>query len=177
MRKFGAILLLLIGLINILITIALLAFTGYVVYNWQTGETLPYISEVVKIASDFITGYVSEFSDPLYLSIAGGVVYLVFLIITCKIFSRRRKVGRKLNIKKAKKKLKAKIKRAEQLTAVLTTYPIIYEQINKVLVRTKRHPLGKIIISEEDKKAIDAVKNFCAASEEATKIYKRKENI
>ena len=74
-----------------------------------------------------------------------------------------------------KKKLKAKIKRAEQLTAVLTTYPIIYEQINKVLVRTKRHPLGKILIDAEDKTAIDNVKSFCATSEEATKTYKAKE--
>ena len=177
MRKFGAVLLLLIGIINILVTIALLAFTGYIAYNWQTGETLPYISDVATYVTDFVKANVEVLSDPLYLTIAGGVVYLVFLIITCKIFSRRRKVGRKLNIKKAKKKLKAKIKRAESLTAVLTTYPIIYEEINKVLVRTKRHPLGKIILSVEDKKAIDDVKHFCACSEEATKTYKTKENI
>ena len=50
-----------------------------------------------------------------------------------------------------------------------------YEQINKVLVRTKRHPLGKILIDADDKTAIDNVKSFCASSEEATKTYKVKE--
>ena len=78
-------------------------------------------------------------------------------------------------IKKAKKNLKRKIKTAEALTKVLTNYPYIYEAIHKTLVRTKRHPLGKIIVSDEDKIAIDSVKAFCSSSEEATKIYSLKE--
>ena len=63
----------------------------------------------------------------------------------------------------------------EALTKVLTNYPYIYEAIHKTLVRTKRHPLGKIIVTEEDKIAIDSVKAFCSSSEEATKIYSLKE--
>jgi len=170
MKKAGAVFLLLLGLIHVILTIGLLAVTAYAVYNWQTGKTIQYLSTVMDEINKLLN------LEPLFIVIICGVVYLVFLIITCKIFCRRRKVGRKLNIKKAKKNLKIKTKHAEALTNVLTTYPIIYEEINKVLIKTKRHPLGKIIITAEDKKAIDDVKNFCACSEEATKTYNTKEN-
>ena len=170
MKKAGAVFLLLLGLIHVILTIGLLAVTAYAVYNWQTGKTIQYLSTVMDEINKLLN------LEPLFIVIICGIVYLVFLIITCKIFCRRRKVGRKLNIKKAKKNLKIKTKHAEALTNVLTTYPIIYEEINKVLIKTKRHPLGKIIITAEDKKAIDDVKNFCACSEEATKTYNTKEN-
>ena len=96
-------------------------------------------------------------------------------ILTCKIYKRRSVVGRRLKVKKARKALKAKKKVADELTRTMTLYPMFYEQMNKVLVRTKRHPLGKIIIDAEDKTAIDNVKGFCASSEEAVKRYQIKE--
>lgn len=171
MKKPGAVFLLILGLIHVLLTIVLLGLTAYAVYVWQFNETLPFIEDIYKLIADNIE------LEPLYLTIILGIIYLVFLIITCKIFCRRRKVGRKLNIRKAKKNLKKKIKKANALTQILNNYPIIYEAINKVLIKTKRHPLGKLIINSEDKKAIDDVINFCKCSEEATKTYNTKENI
>lgn len=165
MKKPGAVILLLWGLIHILLTIALLGLTVYAAYTWQTGNSIKYVADAYKIITDNLH------FEPLYIAIILGVVYLFFLIITCKIFSRRCKVGRKLNIRKAKKNLKNKVKRANALTAVLTTYPLIYEEINRVLIKTKKHPLGKIIITEEDKKAIEDVKKFRSTTEEATKTY------
>ena len=160
MKKAGAVILLLWGLIHILLTLVLLAATGYSAYIWYTNGTLP----------EFVP------YPPLYVAIAGLVLYLLVLIITCKIFARRRIVGRRLNIKKARKTLTAKKERADALTNVLTSYPLVYEGIQKVLIKTKRHPLGKILISLDDKNAIDDVKSFCAHSEEATKTYNTKEN-
>lgn len=165
MKKFGARFLWVLGFINVLVTIVLLALTGYAVFRWQTETAIKGIDEYYKLIADNLN------FEPLFLVIIFGLAYLLFLIITCKIFSRRRKVGRKLNIRKAKKNLKRKIKAANALTEVLTTYPIIYEEINKVLIKTKRHPLGKIIIVEEDLKAVEDVKKFRIASEEATKAY------
>ncbi len=164
MKKPGAVFLLILGLIHVLLTLVLFAFTGYIGYTYYTNGNL----------HELITKYLPY--DTLYLAIGGLVAYLIVLIITCKIFARRRCVGARLNIKKAKKTLKKKIKIAEKLTAVLTSYPNIYEGIHRVLIRTKRHPLGKLIIIQEDKIAIDNVKAFCCTSEEATKLYNKKEN-
>ena len=158
MKKFAARFLGFWGFLHILITIALLGVVGYVGYNYYLDNAYTFY------------GY-----NGLYVAVAALIAYIIVLFITCKIFAWRRVVGRRLKIKKAKKNLKRKIKTAEALTKVLTNYPYIYEAIHKTLVRTKRHPLGKIIISEEDKIAIDSVKAFCSSSEEATKIYSLKE--
>ena len=158
MKKFGAIFLGFWGFLHILITIALLGVVGYVGYNYYLDNAYTFYNY-----------------NGLYVAIAALGAYIIFLIITVKIFNRRRIVGRRLNIKKARKSLKVKKQVAEALTKTMTLYPLYYEQINKVLVRTKRHPLGKILIDAEDKTAIDNVKSFCASSEEATKTYKAKE--
>ena len=158
MKKFGAIFLGFWGFLHILITIALLGVVGYVGYNYYLDNAYTFYNY-----------------NGLYVAIAALVAYIIFLIITVKIFNRRRIVGRRLNIKKARKSLKVKKQVAEALTRTMTLYPLYYEQINKVLVRTKRHPLGKILIDAEDKTAIENVKSFCASSEEATKTYKAKE--
>ena len=158
MKKFGAIFLGFWGFLHILITIALLGVVGYVGYNYYLDNAYTFYNY-----------------NGLYVAIAALGAYIIFLIITVKIFNRRRIVGRRLNIKKARKSLKVKKQVAEALTKTMTLYPLYYEQINKVLVRTKRHPLGKILIDAEDKTAIDNVKSFCASSEEATKTYKVKE--
>ena len=158
MKKFGAIFLGFWGFLHILITIALLGVVGYVGYNYYLDNAYTFYNY-----------------NGLYVAAAALVAYIIFLIITVKIFKRRRIVGRRLNIKKARKSLKVKKQVAEALTKTMTLYPLYYEQINKVLVRTKRHPLGKILIDAEDKTAIDNVKSFCASSEEATKTYKAKE--
>lgn len=158
MKKFGARFLGFWGFLHILITIALLGVVGYVGYNYYLDNAYTFYNY-----------------NGLYVAIAALVAYIIFLIITVKIFKRRRIVGRRLNIKKARKSLKVKKQVAEALTKTMTLYPLYYEQINKVLVRTKRHPLGKILIDAEDKTAIDNVKSFCASSEEATKTYKAKE--
>lgn len=158
MRKPGAVFLFLIGFIFVLATIALLAAAGYTGYNYYLDNAYTFY------------GY-----NGLYVAVAALIAYIIVLFITCKIFAWRRVVGRRLKIKKAKKNLKRKIKTAEALTKVLTNYPYIYEAIHKTLVRTKRHPLGKIIVSDEDKIAIDSVKAFYSSSEEATKIYSLKE--
>ena len=112
----------------------------------------------------------------LIVSIPDSVIVISF-VITRKIYKARSVVGRRLKVKKAKKTLKDKKKVADVLTKTMTLYPAFYEQMNKVLVRTKRHPLGKIIIDAEDKAAIDNVKSFCASSEEAVKRYQVKEEI
>ena len=158
MKKFGARFLGFWGFLHILITIALLGVVGYVGYNYYLDNAYTFYNY-----------------NGLYVAIAALVAYIIFLIITVKIFNRRRIVGRRLNIKKARKSLKVKKQVAEALTKTMTLYPLYYEQINKVLVRTKRHPLGKILIDAEDKTAIENVKSFCASSEEATKTYKAKE--
>ena len=158
MKKFGARFLGFWGFLHILITIALLGIVGYVGYNYYLDNAYTFYN-----------------FNGLYVAGAALVAYIIFLIITVKIYKRRRIVGRRLNIKKARKSLKVKKQVAEALTKTMTLYPLYYEQINKVLVRTKRHPLGKIIIDAEDKTAIDNVKSFCASSEEATKTYKAKE--
>lgn len=158
MKKFGARFLGFLGFLHILITIALLGIVGYVGYNYYLDNAYTFYN-----------------FNGLYVAGAALVAYIIFLIITVKIYKRRRIVGRRLNIKKARKSLKVKKQVAEALTKTMTLYPLYYEQINKVLVRTKRHPLGKIIIDAEDKTAIDNVKSFCASSEEATKTYKAKE--
>lgn len=158
MKKFGAIFLGFWGFLHVLITIALLGVVGYVGYNYYLDNSYTFYNY-----------------NGLYVAIAALVAYIIFLIITVKIFKRRRIVGRRLNIKKARKSLKVKKQVAEALTKTMTLYPLYYEQINKVLVRTKRHPLGKILIDAEDKTAIDNVKSFCASSEEATKTYNAKE--
>lgn len=158
MKKFGARFLGFWGFLHILITIALLGVVGYVGYNYYLDNAYTFYNY-----------------NGLYVAIAALVAYIIFLIITVKIFKRRRIVGRRLNIKKARKSLKVKKQVAEALSKTMTLYPLYYEQINKVLVRTKRHPLGKILIDAEDKTAIDNVKSFCASSEEATKTYKAKE--
>ena len=158
MKKFGARFLGFWGFLHILITIALLGVVGYVGYNYYLDNAYTFYNY-----------------NGLYVAIAALVAYIIFLIITVKIFKRRRIVGRRLNIKKARKSLKVKKQVAEALTKTMTLYPLYYEQINKVLVRTKRHPLGKILIDAEDKTAIDNVKSFCASSEEATKTYNAKE--
>ena len=158
MKKPAAVFLGFIGFIFLLVTLTLLGAAGYVGYNWYLDNAYTFY------------GY-----NGLYVAGAALAAFLIFFIITRKILKRRKVVGRKLKIKKAKKNLKRKIKRANILTQVLTDYPYIYEAIHKVLVKTKRHPLGKLIINEEDKKAIDSVKEFCYKSEEATKIYSLKE--
>ena len=158
MKKFGARFLGFLGFLHILITIALLGIVGYVGYNYYLDNAYTFYN-----------------FNGLYVAGAALVAYIIFLIITVKIYKRRRIVGRRLNIKKARKSLKVKKKVAEALTKTMTLYPLYYEQINKVLVRTKRHPLGKILIDAEDKTAIENVKSFCASSEEATKTYKAKE--
>ena len=158
MKKFGARFLGFLGFLHILITIALLGIVGYVGYNYYLDNAYTFYN-----------------FNGLYVAGAALVAYIIFLIITVKIYKRRRIVGRRLNIKKARKSLKVKKQVAEALTKTMTLYPLYYEQINKVLVRTKRHPLGKILIDAEDKTAIDNVKSFCASSEEATKTYKAKE--
>ena len=158
MKKFGARFLGFWGFLHILITIALLGIVGYVGYNYYLDNAYTFYN-----------------FNGLYVAGAALVAYIIFLIITVKIYKRRRIVGRRLNIKKARKSLKVKKQVAEALTKTMTLYPLYYEQINKVLVRTKRHPLGKILIDAEDKTAIDNVKAFCATSEEATKTYKAKE--
>ena len=158
MKKFGARFLGFLGFLHILITIALLGIVGYVGYNYYLDNAYTFYN-----------------FNGLYVAIAALVAYIIFLIITVKIFNRRKVVGRRLKIKKAKKSLKVKKQVAEALTKTMTLYPLYYEQINKVLVRTKRHPLGKILIDAEDKTAIENVKSFCASSEEATKTYKAKE--
>lgn len=158
MKKFGARFLGFLGFLHILITIALLGIVGYVGYNYYLDNAYTFYN-----------------FNGLYVAGAALVAYIIFLIITVKIYKRRRIVGRRLNIKKARKSLKVKKQVAEALTKTMTLYPLYYEQINKVLVRTKRHPLGKILIDAEDKTAIENVKSFCASSEEATKTYKAKE--
>ena len=158
MKKFGARFLGFWGFLHILITIALLGIVGYVGYNYYLDNAYTFYN-----------------FNGLYVAGAALVAYIIFLIITVKIYKRRRIVGRRLNIKKARKSLKVKKQVAEALTKTMTLYPLYYEQINKVLVRTKRHPLGKILIDAEDKTAIENVKSFCASSEEATKTYKAKE--
>lgn len=158
MKKFAAVFLGFLGFLHILITIALLGIVGYVGYNYYLDNS-----------------YVFYNFNGLYVAAAALVAYIIFLIITIAIFKRRRIVGRRLNIKKAKKSLKVKKAIANALSQTMTLYPLYYEQINKVLVRTKRHPLGKILIDGEDKVAIDNVKSFVASSEEATKTYQIKE--
>ena len=158
MKKFGARFLGFLGFLHILITIALLGIVGYVGYNYYLDNAYTFYN-----------------FNGLYVAGAALVAYIIFLIITVKIYKRRRIVGRRLNIKKARKSLKVKKQVAEALTKTMTLYPLYYEQINKVLVRTKRHHIGKILIDAEDKTAIDNVKSFCASSEEATKTYKAKE--
>ena len=158
MKKFGARFLAFWGFLHVLLTIALLGIVGYVGYNYYLDNAYTFYN-----------------FNGLYVAGAALVAYIVFLIITVKIYKRRRLVGRRLNIKKARKSLKAKKQVADALTKTMTLYPLYYEQINKVLVRTKRHPLGKILIDADDKTAIDNVKSFCASSEEATKTYKVKE--
>lgn len=160
MKKPAAVFLLLIGLIFILLTIALLGATGYAGYTWYTKGTLP---EVVPF-------------EPLVAAIIGLVAYVIVLIITVNIFKARRAVGRRLNIKKAKKILKGKIEIAEKLTETIASYPDIYEKIHILLVKTKRHPLGKVLIDKQDKEAIDTVKSFCYTSESATKLYEIRVN-
>ena len=158
MKKFGARFLGFIGFLFILVTLALLGAAGYVGYN-------VYLDRAYRFF-----GY-----NGLYVAIAAFVGFIISWIITRKIYKRRSVVGRRLKIKKARKVLKAKKEVADALTKTMTLYPLYYEQINKVLVRTKRHPFGKIIIDAEDKTAIDNVKSFCAKSEEATKTYQMKE--
>jgi hypothetical protein len=158
MKKFGARFLGFIGFLFILLTIALLGVAGYVGYNLYLDNA-----------------YVFYGFNGLYVAIAAFVAFVIAFILTCKIYKRRSVVGRRLKVKKARKALKAKKKVADELSRVMTLYPMFYEQMNKVLVRTKRHPLGKIIIDAEDKTAIDNVKGFCANSEEAVKRYQIKE--
>ena len=158
MKKFGARFLGFIGFLFILVTLALLGAAGYIGYNL-------YLDRAYKFF-----GY-----NGLYVAVAAFVGFIIAWILTSKIYKRRSVVGRRLKIKKARKTLKAKKVVADELSKVMTLYPRYYEQMNKVLVRTKRHPLGKIIIDAEDKEAIDNVKAFCASSEEAVKRYQVKE--
>ena len=158
MKKFGARFLGFIGFLFILLTLALLGVAGYVGYNYYLDNT-----------------YVFYGFNGLYVAIGAFVAFVIAWILTSKIYKRRSVVGRRLKVKKARKTLKAKKIVANELSKTMTLYPRYYEQMNKVLVRTKRHPLGKIIIDAEDKEAIDCVKAFCAKSEEAVKRYQVKE--
>ena len=147
-----------LGVITILLTLGLLGVSGYSFYIWYTKGTLP----------EFVPFEIK----PLILGIIAFVAFVLFLILTCKIYAGRSIVGRKLNLKKARKELKFKKETGDKLTSTLTVYPDVYEGVHRLLVRTKRNPLGKLIIDEDDKKAIDSVKSFCATSEEATTAYK-----
>ena len=158
MKKFGARFLGFIGFLFILLTLALLGIAGYVGYNYYLDNA-----------------YVFYGFNGLYVAIGAFVAFVISWILTSKIYKRRSVVGRRLKVKKARKTLKAKKIVANELSRTMTLYPRYYEQMNKVLVRTKRHPLGKIIIDAEDKEAIDNVKTFCAKSEEAVKRYQVKE--
>ena len=84
MKKFGAIFLGFWGFLHVLITIALLGVVGYVGYNYYLDNSYTFYNY-----------------NGLYVAIAALVAYIIFLIITVKIFKRRRIVGRRLNIKKA----------------------------------------------------------------------------
>lgn len=162
MRKFGAIVLLLLGLIHVVLTIALLAVSAHALCTHFDLVSLPEI----PVVGEFLKGF-----EPLHVGIVGLVAYIVFLVITCKIFARRRIVGRKYNIKKAKKSLKKNRKIVDTLTATITSYPTVYERVHKLLVKTKKHPLGKLILNEEDVETVELVKSFINVSEEATSTY------
>lgn len=157
MKKPAAVLLLLLGLIFLVVTVASFGVGGYSAYLFATNGTLPSIIPFTI--------------EPLYLAIIGLVAGILFLIITINIFKRRALVGRKLNLKKAQKELEEKKEITSQLTATITSYPTVYERVHKLLVRTKKNPLGKLIINAEDKETIDIVKHFTNVSEEATSKY------
>ena len=104
MKKPGAVFLFLLGSIFFILKTAALAVAGYAGYIWYTNGTLP---EVVPF-------------EPLIAAAIGLGAYIILLIITVKIFNRRKVVGRRLNIKKAKKILKGKVEIANKLQFLLT---------------------------------------------------------
>lgn len=167
MRKFGAILLFLLGLIFLVLTVAVFLVAAHSLCTNFNILTLPEL----PVVGEFLKGY-----NPLHIGIIGLVAFIVLLIITCKIFARRKIVGRKYNIKKAKKNLKKYRKVVDVLTATITSYPTIYEGVHKLLVKTKTHPLGKLILNAEDVEIIESVKTFMNVSEETTKTYQLEKN-
>ena len=158
MKKAGAVFLFLIGFIFLILTLAAFGVGGYSAYLHFTNGTLP---EIVPFEI-----------KTLYLAGIGAAAGIILLVITCSIFKRRKLVGVKLNLKKAQKALEEKKEVVDKLTATLTSYPTINDNVRRLLVKTKRNPLGKILIDEKDKETIDSVKAFCAVSEETTEKYK-----
>lgn len=162
MRKFGAILLLILGIIFVVLTIAVFLVAAHSFCKHFNLLELPEIPVVGELLKNF---------EPLHIGIIGAAAFVVFLILTCLIFARRKIVGKKYNIKKAKKNLKKYRKVVDLLTATITSYPTVYEGVHKLLVKTKKHPLGKLIVNAEDVAIIESVKDFMNVSEETTKTY------